>query len=56
MAPKELVHLRAALPRWLEDQANGLSERFRRLLRGLWQGLLAVDERVEELDREIERC
>lgn len=36
-------------------QENGLSERFRRLLRGLWQDLLALDERVEELDREIEQ-
>jgi hypothetical protein len=32
-----------------------LSERFRRLLRGLWQDLLVVDERVEELDRDIEQ-
>lgn len=55
VAPKELLYLRAAIPRWLEDQGNGLSERFRRLLRGLWQDLLAVDERVEELDREIEQ-
>jgi transposase len=34
---------------------NGLSERFRRLLRGLWQDLLAIDQRVDELDREIEQ-
>jgi len=53
VAPKELLHLRLAIPRWLEDQENGLSERFRRLLRGLWQDLLAFDERIEELDREI---
>jgi len=55
VAPKELLHLRPAIPRWLEDQENGLSERFRRLLRGLWQDLLAFDERIEELDREIEQ-
>lgn len=55
VAPKELLHLRSALPRWLEDQENGLSERFRRLLRGLWRDLLAFDERIEELDREIEQ-
>ena len=34
VAPKELVHLRRALPCWLEDAENGLSERFRRLLTG----------------------
>lgn len=55
VAPKELLHLRSAVPRWLEDQENGLSERFRRLLRGLWRDLLAFDERIEELDREIEQ-
>jgi len=53
VAPKELLHLRSAIPRWLEDQENGLTERFRRLLHGLWRDLKALDERVEELDREI---
>jgi transposase len=53
VAPKELLHLRSAIPRWLEDQENGLTEHFRRLLHGLWRDLKALDERVEELDREI---
>jgi transposase len=53
VAPKELLHLRLAIPRWLDDQENGLSERFRRLLRGLWRDLQTLDERIEELDREI---
>lgn len=52
-APKELLHLRAAIPLWLEDQENGLSGQFRRLLQGLWQDLLLLDKRVAELDREI---
>ncbi|MDQ9169387.1 IS110 family transposase [Oxalobacteraceae bacterium R-40] len=52
-APKELLQLRAAIPCWLEDQNNGLTERFRRLLTGLWQDLLGLDERIKELDREI---
>lgn len=55
VAPKELVHLRAAIPCWLEDNDNGLSERFRRLLRGLWQDLLILDRRLAELEREIEQ-
>jgi transposase len=55
VAPRELLNLRSAIPRWLEDQENGLSERFRKLLRGLWQDLRALDERVEELDHEIEQ-
>jgi transposase len=55
IAPKELLYLRAAIPRWLEDLGNGLSERFRRLLRGLWQDLMALDQRVSELDREIDQ-
>jgi transposase len=53
VAPKELVHLRRALPCWLEDAENGLSERFRRLLHGLWGDLQALDARMAELDREI---
>ena len=53
VAAKELVRLRGAIPGWLEDAGNGLSERFRRLLNGLWHDLLALDERVAELDREI---
>jgi len=53
VAPKELEHLRRALPCWLEDMENGLSERFRRLLNGLWGDLQALDERMAELDREI---
>jgi transposase len=38
---------------WLEDADNGLSERFRRLLNGLWRDLRGLDERVAELDEEI---
>lgn len=55
IAPKELVSLRAAIPRWLEDLDNGLSERFRRLLRGLWQDMVTLDRRITELEREIEQ-
>ena len=54
VAPKQLAHLRAALPRWLEDAENGLSSRFRRLLDGLWGDLVALDARVAELDDEID--
>ena len=43
VAPKELLHLRSAIPRWLEDQENGLTDRFRRLLHGLWRDLKALD-------------
>jgi transposase len=53
VAPQEIAHLRRALPYWLEDAENGLSERFRGLLNGLWGDLRALDARMEELDREI---
>jgi len=53
VAPKELLQLRRALPCWLEDAANSLSARFRRLLNGLWGDLQTLDERMSELDREI---
>lgn len=52
-APRELMQLRTAIPYWLEDQTNGLSSRFRRLLTGLWEDLLGLDKRLNELDAEI---
>ena len=53
VAPREITHLRRALPCWLEDAENGLSDRFRRLLNGLWGDLRALDERTTDIDREI---
>lgn len=53
VAPQQLVQLRAAIPCWLEDAENGLSDRFRRLLYGLWDDLKALDYRISELDDEI---
>jgi len=52
-APRELLQLRAAIPCWLEDQTNGLTMRFRWLLKGLWEDLLGLDKRLKELDAEI---
>ena len=54
VSPKHLSKLRAVLPDWLEDAENGLTERFRRLLAGLWGDLIELDRRVAELDEEIE--
>ena len=53
IAPRQITHLRRALPCWLEDAENGLSDRFRRLLNGLWDDLRALDDRMSEIDREI---
>jgi transposase len=53
VAPQQLARLRAAVPGWLEDAENGLTERFRRLLSGLWDDLKTLDRRVAELDYEI---
>lgn len=54
VAPKQLARLRAAVSQWLEDAENGLTSGFRSLLHGLWDDLKALDQRVGELDREIE--
>lgn len=54
VAPRNLSQLRAVLPDWLEDAENALTERFRRLLAGLWGDLAELDRRVAELDGEIE--
>lgn len=53
VAPKEVFHLRQAIPLWLEDAENGLSPRFRRLLAGLWDDLCSLHVRLSELDAEI---
>lgn len=53
VAPKEILHLRAAIPEWLEDAENGLTSRFRKLLQGTWSDLLLLEQRIKELDQEI---
>jgi len=53
IAPQKLPQLCNAIPGWLEEPDNGLSERFRRLLNGLWEDLKGLDERVAELGQEI---
>ena len=53
VAPRQLTQLRRALPCWLEDAENELSDQFRRLLSGLWDDLKTLDQRVSELDAEI---
>ncbi len=55
VAPQQLRALRAAIPCWLEDAENGLTDYFRKLLHGLWTDLLALDDRVAELDQEIKQ-
>ena len=54
VAPKQLTALRQAIPLWLEDAENGLSCSFRRLLKGLWNDLETFNERIKELNDEIE--
>jgi transposase len=53
VAPVRIGQLRSALPEWLEDATNGLSDRFRRLLAGLAEDLRRLDARIDELDEEL---
>jgi transposase len=55
VAPLTLPALRAAIPDWLEDAENGLTDYFRALLHGLWRDLVALDERLRELDQQIKQ-
>ncbi len=55
VASKRLSSLRAAIPCWLEDAENGLTVDFRSLLHGVWADLLALDDRVGEMDKLIKR-
>jgi len=54
VAPQQLGSLRKAIPDWLEDAENKLTDRFRALLHSLWAELLRLDERIAELNREID--
>jgi len=55
VAPKTLLALRRAIPEWLEDAENGLTDNFRSLLHGLWNDLLTLEDRLKGLDKEIEK-
>ena len=55
VAPKQLSSLRAAIPCWLEDAENGLTDHFRSLLQGVWDDLAGLDDRVGEMDQAIKR-
>ncbi|MFT5396750.1 MAG: transposase [Gammaproteobacteria bacterium] len=53
VAPQQHTRLCAAVPDWLEDAENGLTDLFRRLLQGVWEDLRTLDKRIAELDKEI---
>jgi len=53
VAPVGIQQLRRALPRWLEDAENGLSDSFRILLNGLADDLRYLDDRIAALDQRI---
>lgn len=55
VAPTGIGQLRAALPRWLEDAENGLTDDFRVLLSGLAEDLRHLDERIVTVTERIER-
>lgn len=53
IAPIGIQQLRCALPCWLEDNENGLSEAFRVLLSGLAEDLRNLDGRITALNERI---
>tara|TARA_R110001599_G_scaffold297495_1_gene501776 strand:+ start:7779 stop:8663 length:885 start_codon:yes stop_codon:yes gene_type:complete len=53
-APTGIGQLRAALPRWLEDAENGLTDDFRVLLSGLAEDLRHLDDRIVTVTERIE--
>lgn len=55
VAPKGIKQLRRAIPCWLEDAENGLSDAFRVQLSELYEDLLHLDERVVTLTQRIEQ-
>lgn len=55
IAPAGIQQLRRALPDWLEDAENELTEAFRVLLADLAEDLRYLDDRIAHLDEQIER-
>ncbi len=55
VAPQQMLALRRAVPAWLEDAENGLSACFRALLHDMWMDLQHLQDRLTELDRQIEQ-
>ena len=55
VAPAGIQQLRCALPQWLEDAANELTEDFRVLLADLSEDLRHLDDRIAKLDKRIAR-
>jgi transposase len=55
VAPQTLLALRKAIPCWLEDADNGLTDHFRTLLHGLWSDLVTLDDRMTELNKAIQK-
>lgn len=55
VAPTSVGQLYTALPRWLEDGENGLTDDFRVLLSGLAEDLRHLDDRIATVTERIER-
>ncbi|MET4161718.1 transposase [Marinobacterium sp. MBR-111] len=53
VAPVGIQQLRRAVPDWLEDAENGLTDSFRVLLSGLAEDLRYLDTRIKALDERI---
>ncbi len=53
--PKGRAQVRKRLPLILEDAENGLTIRFRALLSGLYDELVHLDDRIAELNQEIDQ-
>lgn len=56
VAPLSLTQLRRAIPVWLEEYENGLTDTVRELLNGLWSDLRHLDERINNIDIQIQRA
>ena len=53
ITPVGIGQLRKALPTWLEDAQNGLTEMFRVLLCGLAEDLRSLDDRIQVISEQI---
>jgi len=55
VAPQQFAALRRVIPRWLDDSDNGLTICFKQLLQGLWDDLILLEQRLDEMNKQITR-
>lgn len=55
VAPQSFCALKRAIPDWLEEVDNGLTDRFRQVMHDLWEELQQLEQRIARWDNDIKQ-